>query len=475
MAALRLKALGTTAILRAVTQRLRPRRLSPARLTAVGFLALILLGTGLLMWPAAAVGDHATPFLTALFTATSAVSLTGLVVVDTASYWQPFGQGVILALIQLGGLGIMSLAALSGMLLTGRISLQTRKRTAAEGRPVVHGGIRHTLILTTVVTLICEATVAAIITAHLTLTERLGLAEAVWVGVFHAVSAFNNAGFSTYSDNLAGFTTDAWMLLPIAFALIIGGLGYPVLAEALGGTRRFLVGLATGRVPRARRASMTTTMTLAASGTLLVAGTLFFAMAEWQGLLAGLSTGDRVLNAFFQSASPRTAGFNTVDYSQAHPITLMGTEALMFLGGGSAGTAGGIKVTTACVLVAAVAAEFLGRRDTTIGHRRVPLSVTRQALALAAAGIAVIVLGVAVLRVCDPTFTADQVTFEVVSAFATVGLSTGITAHLSAASHITLCFIMYLGRVGPTTLVAALAARTISLRFSYPEERPFIG
>lgn len=427
---------------------------SPARLTAFGFLLLIIVGSVLLMMPFAGGAS----FLSALFTATSAVSLTGLVVEDTATFFHPAGQVIILVLIQLGGLGIMSLASLSGYLLTGRISFKARKTGAYEGRPITAGGIRRTLIFTFTFTAVVEATIAVAIGARLMLGYGYSFPQAAWEGIFHAISAFNNAGFSTHSDNLVSFSADAWILLPLAAALIGGGLGFPVWAELVR-----------------RKVSMTARMTLWATAMLLTMGMLFFALAEWHGVLSSMPLGQKLLNAFFASASPRTAGFNAVDYGQAHPITLMGTDMLMFLGGGSAGTAGGIKVTTFCVLLAAMAAEFRGQTVTTIGHRSVPHTVTRQALALSAAGVAVIVVGVATLRIFDPQFTADQVTFEVISAFATSGLSTGITAELSATSKVVLCLIMYLGRVGPTTLVAALAARTVDRRFSYPEERPFIG
>ncbi|MCT2339026.1 TrkH family potassium uptake protein [Corynebacterium sp. p3-SID1056] len=427
---------------------------SPARLTAFGFLLLIIVGSVLLMMPFAGGAS----FLSALFTATSAVSLTGLVVEDTATFFHPAGQVIILVLIQLGGLGIMSLASLSGYLLTGRISFKARKTGAYEGRPITSGGIRRTLIFTFTFTAVAEATIAVAIGARLMLGYGYSFPQAAWEGVFHAISAFNNAGFSTHSDNLVSFSADAWILLPLAAALIGGGLGFPVWAELVR-----------------RKVSMTARMTLWATAMLLTMGMLFFALAEWHGVLSSMPLGQKLLNAFFASASPRTAGFNAVDYGQAHPITLMGTDMLMFLGGGSAGTAGGVKVTTFCVLLAAMAAEFRGQTVTTIGHRSVPHTVTRQALALSAAGVAVVVVGVATLRIFDPQFTADQVTFEVISAFATSGLSTGITAELSATSKVVLCLIMYLGRVGPTTLVAALAARTVDRRFSYPEERPFIG
>lgn len=443
------------------------RSLGPARLTAIGFLLLILSGTGLLMLPFAEVGAEHASFLAALFTATSAVSLTGLVVEDTGTFWSPAGQAVILLLIQLGGLGIMSLASLSGLLLTGRISLKARKTGAYEGRPITAGGIRRTLIFTVGFTAIAEATIAVIVGARLMVGYGYSFRRAAWEGVFHAVSAFNNAGFSTHSDNLVSFASDAWILMPLAAALIGGGLGFPVWAE--------LVRLVRRKSNAVHRISITARMTLAATAFLLVAGTVFVATTEWTGVLAPMPVGVKLLNAFFASASPRTAGFNAFDYGQAHPITLMGTDVLMFLGGGSAGTAGGIKVTTACVLLAAMAAEFTGREKTTIGHRSLPHSVTRQALALSFAGVMVVTVGVAALRVFDPQFTGDQVSFEVISAFATSGLSTGITAGLSSASQIVLCFIMYLGRVGPTTLVAALSAKMLDRRFSYPEERPFIG
>ncbi|CQD15132.1 putative H(+)-transporting two-sector ATPase [Corynebacterium striatum] len=443
-------------------------------MTALGFLLLILLGTFLLMLPISTAGPQWTPPLHALFTATPAVSLTGLIVQDTGTYWTSFGQVVIITLIQLGGLGIMSLASLSGMLLTGRISLKARRSTAAEGRPV-DGGIRRTLRFTFLATFVCEAVVAIVVGMRLHLEHGVSGPRAVWEGIFHAISAFNNAGFSTYSDNMIGFSTDAWILLPLAFALITGGLGYPMLAEIARRIRGRVRLSVRGDAPRVHHMSITARMTFVATAMLLLGGMAFFLVAEWNGVLKDMSLGTKLLNGFFMSASPRTAGFNAIDYADAHTITLMFSDILMFIGGGSAGTAGGVKVTTACVLAAGMAAEFLGREDTTIGKRRLPHAVTRQALALTIAGVGVVMFGVASLVVLNPQFSTDQITFEVLSAFATVGLSTGITANLTAPSQIILCCIMYLGRVGPTTLVASLAARTITRHYRYPVERPFIG
>ena len=440
---------------------------SPARMTAVGFLLLILVGTLLLMLPVSAEGDTWTPFMPALFTATSAVTLTGLIVEDTGTYWTGFGQGVIIALIQLGGLGIMSLAALSGLVVTGKVSLKARRTGAAEGRPMSGTGLRRTLIFTVLFTLTAEALIALVLGLRFALGYDHSAGRSMWEGVFHSISAFNNAGFSTESDNLMPFAADAWILLPIAAGFIGGGLGYPVWSEIASRMRH--------RTSRARRMSLTARITFVSTGALLLAGTVLVACTEWEGQLAGLPVWQKLLNAFFSGASPRTAGFNSIDYGDAHPITLMGTDLLMFIGGGSAGTAGGIKVTTAVVLLAAMASEFRGREETTVGKRALPDAATRQALALACAGFAIIILGIGALRVFDPEFTGDQVAFEVLSAFGTAGLSTGITASLSAPSQIVLCFIMYLGRIGSVTLIAALAATTLNRRYSYPEERPFIG
>lgn len=451
------------------------RWLGPAQLTALGFLALILTGAALLSLPFASADGTATPPMDALFTATSATTLTGLVTVDTGSHWSLAGQVIVIALIQVGGLGIMSITSLTGMLLTGRVKLRARYSTAAEGRPILEGGVRRTLVATLLLTLAFEALVAVILAVRFATTYDMAPLRAAWEGVFHAISAFNNAGFGLRSDSLISYNTDGWILLPLAGALMIGGLGYPVLSELVRRGRERVRGRMKGTPVSSRRLSITTRMTLKGTAFLVVSAMLLIALLEWHGFLAGMPLRAKWLNAFFSGVTPRTAGFNSIDYADAHPITLMVTDIYMFIGGGSAGTAGGIKVTTAMVLLAAMAAEFRGRSATTVGHRTVPKSVVRQAMTVAAAGIGAVTAGVATLRICDPQFTADQVNFEVISAFATTGLSTGITADLSTPSQLALCLLMYLGRVGPFTLVAALALRNVSRRFDYPTERPFIG
>ncbi|MGJ0184024.1 TrkH family potassium uptake protein [Corynebacterium glyciniphilum] len=437
-----------------------------------GFLGLIAAGTVVLTLPAASASGVGTGMLPALFTATSAVTLTGLAVVDTGSHWSGLGQVTVLSLIQLGGFGIMSLTSLAGMLLTGRIGLRSRLFARAENRSLNTGDIGRTLISTLLITVICETVVASVTAVRFMMSYGMSAPRAGWEGLFHAVSAFNNAGFGLRSDSLVPYVGDAWIILPLAAALVLGGLGFPVISElwnrAWDGVRR-----------RSRRGmgrlSVTTRVTVVGTGVLIVLGVTMVTILEWDNTLAGLPVGTRLLAGFFQGITPRTAGFNSLDYGEFHPTTLMGTDLLMFIGGGSAGTAGGIKITTAAVLLAAIVAEVRGQRVTTIGHRTISQPVVRQALTVAVVSVMLVVVAVGALRLLDPGFTSDQVTFEAVSAFATVGLSTGITADLSSPSQVVLCVLMYLGRIGPVTLVVALAARNSARRFDYPEERPFIG
>lgn len=452
-----------------------PRWFRPAQLTALGFLILIFAGTALLCMPFASADGTTTPLMDALFTATSATSLTGLVTVDTGSHWSIWGRIIVITLIQVGGLGIMSITSLTGMLLTGRVKLRARYSTAAEGRPILEGGVRATLIMTLLLTLAFELIVAVILACRFATTYDMPPLRAAGEGIFHAISAFNNAGFGLRSDSLISYNADAWILLPLAGALIIGGLGYPVLSELVRRSKERARGVLRGTPVSTRRYSVTTRMTLKGTAFLIATAMLLIAVLEWRGFLADMPLGTKLLNAFFSGVTPRTAGFNSIDYADANPVTLMVTDIYMFIGGGSAGTAGGAKVTTVIVLLAAMSAEFHGRDATTVGHRTVPKSVVRQAMTVAAAGVGSVTLGIVALRVFDPQFTADQVAFEVVSAFATTGLSAGITASLSTPSQLVLCLLMYLGRIGPFTLVAALATRNIARRYDYPVERPFIG
>ncbi|GAB2876528.1 TrkH family potassium uptake protein [Nocardioides pacificus] len=436
----------------------------PAQAVVLGFGGAVLLGTALLMLPISRTGDGSAPIVTALFTSTSAVCVTGLAVVDTPTYWSGFGEGVILALIQVGGFGIMTLASLLGLLVSRRMGLRTRLTAAAETKAVGLGDVRSVVTGVVKVSLIFETLTALCLTLRFWIGYDESLPTALYHGVFHAVSAFNNAGFALYSDSLMGFVGDPWICLPIAVAVIFGGLGFPVLFEL----RKEL--------GRPHTWSLHTKMTLSMTVVLLVGGTLFVTVNEWTNpaTLGALDTPGRLLAGFFQAVMPRTAGFNSLDYGQMNESTLLGTNVLMFIGGGSAGTAGGIKVTTFLVLFYVIYAEVRGERNVDAFDRRIDDRATRQALTVALLSVGAVMTATIVLMELTALET-HEVLFEVVSAFATVGLSTGITADLPTSGHLVLTALMFLGRLGPITLVSALALRERQRLYELPEGRPIIG
>lgn len=436
----------------------------PARLVPLAFFFAILVGTGLLSLPVARAGEGAAPLLTALFTATSAVCVTGLIVVDTPTYWSGFGQVVILLLFQVGGFGIMTGATLLGLLMTRRIGLGTRLVAQAETRSLGLGDVNSVLRLVLATTVLTEAAIALALTLRLHFGHGEPWAAAAWDGVFHAVSAFNNAGFSTYSDNLIGFARDPLFLLPLMLAIVLGGIGFPVLHELR-------------RNPRGgSRWSVHTRLTLGGTALLLLGGTLMIGLYEWTnaGTLGPLSEGEKLLGALFHSVSARTAGFNSVDVGEMREETLAVHYVLMFIGGGSAGTAGGIKITTFLVLGAVVLAEIRGSPDATVFRRRVPSEVQRLALTIVLLGVALLAFATLLLLSLSP-LPLNVLMFEAISAFATVGLSTGITAQLPPQAQSVLIVLMFVGRVGTITVATALALRARPPLYRYPEERPIVG
>ena len=436
----------------------------PGQVVVFAFAAVIALGTILLMLPLSRSGPGGAPFTDALFTSTSAVCVTGLVTVDTPSYWSGFGEVVILALFQVGGFGIMTFASVLGLLVSRRMGLRTRLTAAAETKALGLGDVRRVVQGVIKVSLLFEVAIAIVLGLRFLIGYDESPGRAAYLGLFHSVSAFNNAGFALYSDSLIGFVDDPWVCLPIAVAVVAGGLGFPVLFEL----RRELW--------RPQGWSLHTKMTLAGTGILLLGGTLFVTANEWSnpGTLGGLDTPGRLLAGFFHAVMPRTAGFNSVDYGQMEEGTLLASTVLMFIGGGSASTAGGIKVTTFFLLFFVILAEVRGERRVNAFDRQIDERATRQALTVALLSVAAVVSSTLILLAGTP-FETEQVLFEATSAFATVGLSTGITADLPTFGHYLLVGLMFLGRLGPITLVSALALRERHLMYELPEGRPIIG
>lgn len=436
----------------------------PSQVVVTAFASAIAIGALLLSLPVARAGEGSATFLEALFTATSAVCVTGLIVVDTGEYWSAFGEAVIVGLIQVGGFGLMTGATLLVLVVTRRLRLRSRLHVATEAKALGLGDVRSVVLGVAAFTAAFEIVLAVILTARFALGYGEPIGRAIWLGTFHSVSAFNNAGFALFEDSLVRFSTDPWIVLPIAMAFICGGLGFPVLMEL---RRQYL---------KANQWSLHTKLTLTVTAVLLAGGTLFVLGSEWRNpaTLGSMSLPDKLLNAFFSSATTRTAGFNTLDVSEMTHGTWLGSAIMMFIGGGSAGTAGGIKVTTVVLLLFVVLAEIRGERHVVVFDRQVVARVQRQALTIVLLSMAAVVAtSLFLTEVTDHTL--DRILFEVVSAFGTVGLSTGITSELTSAGEVAIILLMFVGRLGPITLASALALRRRDRLYELPEGRPIIG
>ncbi|WP_373694012.1 TrkH family potassium uptake protein [Parafrankia sp. BMG5.11] len=435
----------------------------PVRLVVLGFAVTVAVTALLLLAPVATESGRTTSPLVAVFTATGAAS-GALAVVDTGAHWTTFGEVVIMGAVQLGGLGFMTSASLLGLLVSRRLGVRIRLLTAAETQSFGLGDVRRVVRAVALVTFTVEAVIAAVLFLRLWLTYDRSPARAAYESVFHSITAFNNAGHSLYGDNLVGFAADPVIILTVAGGVILGGLGFPVLFEL----RHEL------RTPRYW--SLHTRVTLLGYGILTVAGTIAVAATEWRNAatLGEHGVGDKLLAAFFASTTARTAGFNSIDYADADASTLVVTDVLMFIGGGSASTAGGIKITTFMILFYAILAEARGDETVDAFGRQISPAALRQALAVALLGVALLVVGtLCLLSASDHTL--DQVLFEVTSAFGSVGLSTGITDELPAFGQCVLIMLMFIGRTGPIAVASALALRERRRLYRLPEERPIVG
>ncbi len=441
----------------------RLARQSPARLALGVFAAVIALFTALLSsrW-ATASGEHA-PFVDALFTATSAVCVTGLVTVPTGTYWSTAGQATILVAIKIGGLGVMTLASILGLAVSRRIGLTQRLLVSSETKETRLGEV-GSLVRTVIITSTAlEVAIALILVPRLRIVGD-SWGEAVWHGVFYAISAFNNAGFIPTEHGLEPFASDWWMLLPIIIGVFIGSLGFPVILNIARTWRR------------PRRWSLHSKLTLTTSAALVAFGAVVVAAFEWTNprTLGGLDWNETLLAALFAGVMPRSGGFSTVDVGDMHEGTWLLQDALMFVGGGSASTAGGIKVTTLAVMLLAIVAEARGDRDVEAYGRRIPREALQVAIAVSLVSASVVLVA-SLLLLGITGETLDVVLFEVISAFATVGLSTGLTPELPDAGKYVLTVLMFIGRTGTMTLAAALALRSRRRVIRLPEERPIIG
>ena len=435
---------------------------------ALGFLAVILLGTVLLALPIAAKNGQSIGLFDSLFTSTSAVCVTGLVVVDTGTTFSLFGQIVLIVLIQVGGLGFMVFATMLMVMLGRKISIRgrmlIRESMNASSLSDLGSLTRLYLLLSLAIELI------GTITLCFRFVPLYGWKHGTWMALFHSVSAFCNAGFDLFGNyaSLTAFSGDLLVLLTVASLIILGGLGFSVILETARNRQGF------------RNLSLHTRIVLMTTLVLLLAGTVFYWIVERTNAetLAGCSEGEKILNAFFQSVTMRTAGFNSFDLSGFRDGSKMFSSLLMIIGASPASTGGGIKTTTIATLTLLMLSVVRGESEVNVARRRLSDDISRRALAVAVLFLTTLLTGTLIISLIENgRFPLEDILFEASSAMGTVGVSAIGTPNLSSASRAILLPMMFLGRVGPLTLAVAVAKRQGGLRTAskYPEERIMIG
>ena len=441
-----------------------------ARTICLGFLALIAIGTLLLMMPFATTTGTWNNFIVALFTSTSAVCVTGLAVVDTGGDFSFWGQLTILFLIQVGGLGYMMTTTFLILLLGRKFDL--RQKFAIQesfDRPFLQGSTNlvRSIIATT---LIFELT--GIFLLLPTFADKFGWQGGLWYSVFHSISAWNNAGFSLFSDSLVGYRSSWTVNLIIPALVIFGGIGYQVIIEMYLWLNNVLR-------RKSERFCFSLNFKVVSSTTilLLVVGTIAFFLTELHNpdTLQNLTFEDKFLAAWFQSMTTRTAGFNSIDLGKMTTAGLFITMGFMFIGASPSGTGGGIKTTTFRILFNCTKSVLQGKNQVVLYQREVPSTLILKTVAVVFGTAASIVLVTILISVSDPQFDFLQILFEVISAFATVGLSPGITASFSTTSKLILVFAMYVGRVSILILIAAIIGDSRPSALHYPEENLLVG
>ncbi len=442
--------------------------MSPPQLLAVGMAAVILVGMLLLALPVSGAAGESVGWSAALFTATSAVCVTGLIVVDTPNAFSGFGQGVILVLIQIGGLGYMTLSTFIAVLIGRRMSM-TQQASLQESLNLDSRRDLARFAFTVIkVTLAFELVGAVILWVRW--WPQFGAGDAAWLALFHAVSAFNNAGFSLFTWNLMDWRGDVVVNAVVMTLIVCGGIGYLVLADI-------------GRWRERRGLSMHSRFVLALSAALLAVGAIgiYFVERGNPATLGEVSRAEAGLAALFHSVSARTAGFNTIDMSALRPASFFFLLILMFIGGSPGGTAGGVKTSTFGVTVIALWATIRGAGDPTVMWRRLSAETVARAFFICLIAFLSVNIIAGALLVIEGTDLLRTL-FEAVSAFGTVGLSAGVpgtplslSAAFSEPGRLLICLLMFTGRIGPLTLAFALAARRAAPRVRYPEGRVLIG
>ncbi len=449
-------------------------KLGPAQVLVLGFFIIIIIGSLLLSLPISSNSNQSTPYLDALFTATSATCVTGLVVVNTFAHWSLFGKVVIISLIQIGGLGFMTLVSMIFVLLGKRITLKDRLvMQEALGRDTTAGVVSFTKKI--VRGTLCVEGVGALLLSIRFIPEY-GVLKGAWYSVFHAISGFCNAGFDIIGDaSLTPYVGDPIVNITIVTLIILGGLGFAVWVDVIEGVRqKFKMNKRFTWKQAFDRLSLHTKLVLTISLALIGIGFLFFFIAEFKnpGTFGPLSLKEKMFAALFQSVSPRTAGFNTIALDAMKDASKFMMMILMFIGGSPAGTAGGIKTIAAGVLVLSTIATIRGRESTEVFQRKIPLKTILRSLTVIMTSLGV-VLGITIILSFTEQAQFIDLLFEAISGFATVGSTLGITPNLSFIGKVIIIINMFIGRLGPVTMVVAIMIKQGNHQslIHYPEEK----
>jgi trk system potassium uptake protein TrkH len=449
----------------------RLKSIPPVRLIVASFLIVILVGAFLLTLPISSRTGSTTAFIDALFTATSATCVTGLVVFDTWTHWNVFGQIVIISLIQIGGLGVITFTTGFSLLLRRKLGLRDiQLATENTGGDTIN--ITRLVKMILLFTAGCETLGALIL--MLRFVPQFG-PKGIWVAFFTAISAYCNAGFDILGfvmkdGNLIPYVSDPLVCLTVGGLIVIGGLGFVVISDVYSSHIKPRI-----KKQKTKHLNFHSTIVLMMTGILIVAGTILFFICEYNNTLRGMNFGTQLNASVFQSISPRTAGFASVDIAKEYDFTKIITVILMFIGASPAGTGGGIKTTTFLVLAATVFSVMRGNEETTILKRRVDKSTVYRSLSIFFGALFVVLFTTGVILISDPEVTGIDALFEATSAFGTVGLTAGVTQTLSDLSKFIVSLTMFIGRVGPVSLGLALALRKSRHGTVLPEGRVIVG
>ena len=441
-----------------------------SRTVCLGFLALITVGTFLLMLPISTSAGTWNDPLVALFTTTSAVCVTGHIVVNTGSHFSFWGQLFILMLVQIGGLGYLTTTTFLILLIGYRFELRHKRGIQEElSRPGLENSAQ---LIRSIIATVMIFEITGIFLMLPVFASDHGLSYGLWLSIFHSVSAWNNAGFSLFQDNLIGYQSSFIVTMTITSLIIFGGIGYQVIIETYLWLRdRFR------KDPKRINLSLNFKVATSTTIVLLIGGTIAFFMTELNNpdTLGSLNFQDKLLTSWFQAVVPRTAGFNSLDYSKMTTAALFLTIGLMFMGGSPGGTAGGIKTTTLRVLSSCTMSILQGKEEVQLYERQVAIPLVLKAVGVLLGSATTVIIATMLITLTDPKVEFIRILFEVVSAFATVGLSTGITAGLSTGAKLVLVATMYIGRVGVLLLMTALLGDPRPSRVHYPEENLLVG